>query len=162
MPSLESDWLNHVSCDLVCVGRPEGLCMLRPKCSEIRTLRVPKFDFYLYSSTELADIGAVLLEYRRLSVDLPRSGAGLQAPVDTSDLESDFSKRKEPNRNTSDAIRKKHTEALSDGRAVVPLSGPTISLFIRVSSRRMQLFTNCLISISDSSVFNPSSLTNVF
>jgi len=49
------------------------------KCSEIRTNRTPEFDFSLYSSTELADIGAVL-EYRRLSVSLPRSGAGLQDP----------------------------------------------------------------------------------
>jgi len=53
-----------------------------------------EFDFTLYSSTELADIGAVL-EYRRLSVNLPRSDAGLQAPregfLDTPDSESDFS-----------------------------------------------------------------------
>jgi len=34
-------------------------------------------NFILYSSTELADIGAVL-EYRRLSVNLPRSGAPSQ------------------------------------------------------------------------------------
>jgi len=41
---------------------------------------MPKFDFTLYSSTELANIGEVQ-EYRRLVANLLRSGAGLQAPA---------------------------------------------------------------------------------
>jgi len=70
----------------------KGLCMLLQKCSEIRPNRTPEFDFTFYSSTELADIGE-LLEYRRLSVNRPRSGAGLQTREgfsDTPDSESDF------------------------------------------------------------------------
>jgi len=50
----------------------EGLCMLLQKCLGIsKIIGRPNLPSPLYSSTELADIGAVL-EYRRLSVNLGR------------------------------------------------------------------------------------------